>query len=93
MDGKSIDNKVQHEKSSVQSRACTVHVHVHVEIEKHGNQKLFYAHLSRQVYNMTQSPALCCVTTRCVIVNIERWLKRVVTQRNAKEDLGSIRAS
>ena len=34
---------------------------------------------------MMQSPALHCVTTRCVIVNITRWLKRVATQRNAKE--------
>ena len=34
---------------------------------------------------MTQSPVLCCVTTRCVIVNIARWLKGIATQRNAKE--------
>ena len=29
---------------------------------------------------MTQSPALRCVTTRCVIVNIARWLKHVATR-------------
>ena len=43
---------------------------------------------------MTQSPALHCITTHCVIVNIAWWLKqRNATRKNTRIDLGSIWAS